>query len=546
MPGDVLLADRLADRALDQADAALPPGPQLRRAVEGAAVEVEVGLDEVVGEVRRRGAQHPGEQPGPPVLDRDLAEHGRQVLEVRRLPHAGLGEQLVGLVRRRAEVGDVDVPVEGGAELAELGDGLEVVGLLDVAGLGALPVAAGQLGVDVEHGASPGFRVLRVDQSEQRGQVADVRLADRSELLVAVVGLVRQPEPALRQVEQVAVGVAVVGVDVGAEQPVAAEPLELAEERRHVADVAQRRDRVDQRLDRPGAEPVDPLGVHERREQVADLLRVGVQLGALVGVGRHLREVLDDRVDLLLGHVGQLHERPPAGPVRGDLGLDQPPAVDVAEQVVLRPDVRVHALAGVVQNAHAAEISRRFSVRSIARDLHPHAGCRSPRRGQSGHRNEWSGPAPALEQRRDLHDGLAAAVEDLAVGSAERLVESSASKVSSDRAGRLGREQRRCRGSSPVELDLDTEVGVRSVPVDGASSQVDRLADGSPPGVTCRRSSVGAVTALQDRTGTRVEIVQQFKQEREVRHSTAGGQRVGDGGRSRLPGLAGMSENRNR
>ena len=291
----------------------------------------------------------------------DLAEHGREVLEVRRLPHADLGEQLVGLVRRGAEVGDVDVPVEGGAELAELGEGLEVVGLLDVAGLGALPVAGGQLGVDLEHRARPGLRVVPlagVDQPQHRRQVGDVRLADRGELLVAVVGLVRQPEATLHQVEQVAVGVAVVGVDVGAEQPVAAEPLELAEERRHVADVAQRRDRVDQRLDRPGAEPVDPLGVHERREQVADLLRVGVQLGRLVAVRGDLGQVLDDRVDLLLGHVGQLHERPPAGPVRRDVGLVQPAAVDVAEQVVLRPDVGVHALAGVVQDAHAIESIR--------------------------------------------------------------------------------------------------------------------------------------------------------------------------------------------
>ena len=46
VPGDVLLADRLADRALDQADPALPAGAQLGGAVEGAAVEVEVGLDE--------------------------------------------------------------------------------------------------------------------------------------------------------------------------------------------------------------------------------------------------------------------------------------------------------------------------------------------------------------------------------------------------------------------------------------------------------------------------------------------------------------------
>jgi hypothetical protein len=57
-------------------------------------------------------------------------------------------------------------------------------------------------------------------------------------------------------------------------------------------------------------------------------------------------------VHLLLGVVGQLHERTPARAVVRDLLLLQPPPVDVAEQVVLRPDVEVHARAGVVENAH--------------------------------------------------------------------------------------------------------------------------------------------------------------------------------------------------
>ena len=61
--------------------------------------------------------------------------------------------------------------------------------------------------------------------------------------------------------------------------------------------------------------------------------------------------------DLLLGDVGELHERAPARPVGGDLGLVQPAAVDVAEQVVLRPDVGVHARAGVVEDAHAATLT---------------------------------------------------------------------------------------------------------------------------------------------------------------------------------------------
>ena len=86
-------------------------------------------------------------------------------------------------------------------------------------------------------------------QLEQPGEVGDVLLADLGELVLAVVGLVRQAEPALDEVEEVAVGLAVVGVDVRPEQAVAADPLELAEERREVADVAQPVDRVDQRAD---------------------------------------------------------------------------------------------------------------------------------------------------------------------------------------------------------------------------------------------------------------------------------------------------------
>ena len=73
-----------------------------------------------------------------------------------------------------------------------------------------------------------------------------------------------------------------------------------------------------------------------------------------VGLG----QVLDDVAHLRLGDVGELHERPPAGPVGGDLGLVQPATVDVAEQVVLRTDVGVHARAGVVENAHGIDPNR--------------------------------------------------------------------------------------------------------------------------------------------------------------------------------------------
>ena len=139
-----------------------------------------------------------------------------------------------------------------------------------------------------------------------------------------------------------------------------ADPLELTEERRQVAHVAERGHRVVSGPQRAGAELVDPRGVHERGVEVADLAVVLVLGGSAGRAAR--REVLDDLAHLLLGGVGQLHERAPAGPVGGDLHGLQPAAVDVAEQVVLRPDVGVHALAGVVEDAHAGTLIGRVNV----------------------------------------------------------------------------------------------------------------------------------------------------------------------------------------
>ena len=284
VPLDVLPADGLADGALHERHPTLPAGPQLGGAAEGPAVEVEVGLDEVVGEVRRGGAQHPDQQPRPPGLQRHLVQRDREVREVGRLPDTGLGERRLVA----AQVAHPGVPVVRRAQLPELGDGREVVGLLDVAGLGALPVAGGEPGLDLEDGGrGVGGRGV-VGEAEHRGQVGDVLLPDLGELVVAVVRLVGQPEPALEQVDQVAVGVLRVGVDVGAEQPGPADPLELTEERREVADVAQPVDRVEDRPDRPGAAVGDRLGVHEGGEEVADPAGVVVE-GVRVGVGEATR-----------------------------------------------------------------------------------------------------------------------------------------------------------------------------------------------------------------------------------------------------------------
>ena len=57
-----------------------------------------------------------------------------------------------------------------------------------------------------------------------------------------------------------------------------ADPLELTQEGRRVADVAQPLDRGQQRADRARALRGDGLHVHEGSEQVADLARVLVDV----------------------------------------------------------------------------------------------------------------------------------------------------------------------------------------------------------------------------------------------------------------------------
>ncbi len=376
MPLDVEPADGLADAPLDERDPSLPAGPQLRGARERAAVEVEVRRDELRGEVRRGRADDLERCPGLPVPDRDLFHRAREVAEEARLPDDDLGERLlVG-----AEGLGVGLPGEGRCQRPDLVEGLEVVGLEDVAGLRALPVTRCQAGLQGHHplGCAHGVRDAR--ERQEPLDVGDVRDPDVGELVVAVVGLVRQPQPALDQVDQVAVGVAVVGVDVGTEEAAAAAALEAADVGGELLVVGNLGEACEVGGYRGGAQGLDPLLVHERGPQVADLLGRG-PLRGLPGRGR---AVLHDRADLLLGLLGDDGEGPPRGAVGRDVDLSEPTAVDVAEEVVLGPDREVHPGPGVVEDRHGGEPNER----------HRHAGRRQSRsRTQRARRARQAPPA---------------------------------------------------------------------------------------------------------------------------------------------------------
>src|SRR5690606_27027675 len=195
-------------------------------------------------------------------------------------------------------------------------------------------------------------------------------------LRLAVVGLVGQAQARLVEVDDVALGVLRVVVDVEGDRARGARALKSAE-RAHEALAALRgAHELEVGLERHGPRGLDRVGVHEACEQVADL-RLDARGGRALRGG-----LLDDLAHVDLGLVVQATERPVARAVRGDLVGVEPGPVDVPEQVVPRvgPVVeggRVDAAAGHVCSAFSWRwASRRqdtFPERSRADD-----GARGP------------------------------------------------------------------------------------------------------------------------------------------------------------------------
>ena len=151
-------------------------------------------------------------------------------------------------------------------------------------------------------------------------------------VVVEVVVLVGQGDAGLDEVKSVDVGVLRIGGDVPAEDSADAFGLEPGERRCQFGLVLGGIDGGERRGQRGDAEFVDALDVHERGEEVGDLLSLGA--GLLRGVGHGG----DDVADLGLCGVEELTHGSVAGPVVGDRERVDPLAVDVLVQVVLRPD----------------------------------------------------------------------------------------------------------------------------------------------------------------------------------------------------------------
>ncbi|CAB4933943.1 unannotated protein [freshwater metagenome] len=325
---DVELADGLAEDVLYERDAALPALAVLLGSGQRRSVERKVLVDECAGQERGPGMDDAPREPRLPRLDVLRRPQGHERVDERWLAHDDLGELFGGA----AEAGNPCGPIESGLVLHQSVELDEVVALLGVAPGDDVPVARGDLVLEIEHRLRV---VLDAAEREHLRDVRDVARADVGVLVLAVVRLVGQADSGLAEVHQVAVGSLGVGVDVVSDTAADSGALQRAEnacERDQVGRIGNGGELVG---DRGGAELFGPVGVHEAREQVADLLCVATG-GRIRG-----RRFFDDGLYIDLGAVVQRPERTVDGAVGGNAVVLQPFAVDVHEEVVLRACVLV-------------------------------------------------------------------------------------------------------------------------------------------------------------------------------------------------------------
>ena len=331
---DVQLPERIAEIAVDHADAAFPARARQLLARQHRAEKIEAGIVERLAEIRRGRGDVPGDEPRLPRAEGHARHHRGEGLEEGRLreDHGGRSVDALRLRPRR--------PVEPGHLGRQLAQREPRVGRADVAVLGFGPLNLRELGLQGEHG--PGV-VRRGSASAEREDAFEILLvpgANRRQCRIVreVIVAIGQQGPALEHADDGWSGVERVDAGGAAERPAGGDRRQVARLGRQIA---RRLDRVDPAqlgLDRGGAELLEARLVHD----------AGVEIGDLLG-GRSARPVrtrgdlFDDRAQIEVGAVGDLGERAVADAIAGHRDARQPAAVDMAIQIVLGRDGTIEA-----------------------------------------------------------------------------------------------------------------------------------------------------------------------------------------------------------
>ncbi len=146
-----------------------------------------------------------------------------------------------------------------------------VIGLVAVAAFGAGPVRFGDAGLHREDRFGVLLRILPAREFQQLRDVGLVTLALRGEILAQVHLAIAEAEARLAHVQRVAVRIALVVGHAEAEEAAAEVGLLRTHQRGERLLVVRGADRRQLRRDRPGAERLDGLLVHEAGVQGRDL-----------------------------------------------------------------------------------------------------------------------------------------------------------------------------------------------------------------------------------------------------------------------------------
>ena len=179
---DVQLAEHLAEVAVQGVDGALPSRLLFADAAQGGRVEVELGVDEGLAQVRRKAVDERRLQVRLPAIDRQLVDRGGQRLQVARLRHHHRGQPLMPSSAVHA------AQSKPGNCLARSATRHLVVGLHGVAVLDVGPVRARQPGFEHEDLAGRLVGRLVAGHLQHRLQEADVLLAILLQLRVVFAG----------------------------------------------------------------------------------------------------------------------------------------------------------------------------------------------------------------------------------------------------------------------------------------------------------------------------------------------------------------------
>ena len=321
MLGHELLADLLADRALDQAQATLPAGALLRRTAQGAAVELEAPVGELRRQVRRAGVQHPPGRPELPIVQRHAAGQLPDMLDEARLAH----DHAFSSRATSSDTGGLEPLLEGEAG-RQVRHRHRVVGLIRVAAGHVIPVPLGKLGLEAQDCLSGLRGTLTCVASRQSPLLGEVELQHVRHILAVsgqrflvlflpVVGLVRQSQPGLHQVGALGIALGVLGYEV-ARHAADASAVQLTQLDGQLANIRGGVDPGQVGVQRCEPGGLDALFIHKGGVQSTDL--------GVGGLGLH------DGADVLLRLVAQLVEGAVDGAISGDLVAGQPRSVDVA------------------------------------------------------------------------------------------------------------------------------------------------------------------------------------------------------------------------